>query len=52
MIPQEDMRKKNTLDETKAQRLRRGRRKFVRLAGKIDFRDDWDYKAARRRSRA
>jgi hypothetical protein len=29
---------------------RRKRRNFARLFGTIDFRPDWDYKKARRRS--
>jgi hypothetical protein len=29
---------------------RRKRRSFVKLFGTVDFRPDWDYKKARRRS--
>jgi len=37
------------LDEALKLSGRRRRRGFARLFGSVDFRPDWDYKAARRR---
>jgi Arc/MetJ family transcription regulator len=43
--------KRETVNEALAEYVqRRKRRKFVHLFGTIDFRPDWDYKKARRRS--
>jgi Arc/MetJ family transcription regulator len=43
--------KRETVNEALAEYVRRRkRRSFVRLFGTIDFRPDWDYKKARRRS--
>jgi Arc/MetJ family transcription regulator len=42
--------KRETVNEALAEYIRRRRRKqFVKLFGTIDFREDWDYKGARRR---
>ena len=43
--------KRETVNEALAEYIqRRKRRNFVKLFGTIDFRPDWDYKQARRRS--
>jgi Arc/MetJ family transcription regulator len=43
--------KRETVNEAlKEYVLRRRRRNFVKLFGTVDFRPDWDYKKARRRS--
>jgi Arc/MetJ family transcription regulator len=43
--------KRETVNEALAEYIqRRKRRGFTRLFGTIDFRPDWDYKKARRRS--
>jgi Arc/MetJ family transcription regulator len=43
--------KRETVNEALAEYVqRRKRRNFVKLFGTIDFRADWDYKTARRRS--
>jgi len=43
--------KRDTVNEALAEYVqRRKRRNFVKLFGTIDFRADWDYKRARRRS--
>lgn len=43
--------KRETVNEALAEYVRRRkRRSFVKLFGTIDFRPDWDYKKARRRS--
>jgi Arc/MetJ family transcription regulator len=43
--------KRDTVNEALAEYVqRRKRRHFVRLFGSVDFREDWDYKKARRRS--
>jgi Arc/MetJ family transcription regulator len=43
--------KRETVNEALAEYvLRRKRRNFSKLFGTIDFRPDWDYKKARRRS--
>jgi Arc/MetJ family transcription regulator len=43
--------KRETVNEALAEYIqRRKRRRFARLFGKIDFRPEWDYKKARRRS--
>lgn len=43
--------KRETVNEALAEYVqRRKRRNFARLFGTIDFRPDWDYKKARRRS--
>jgi Arc/MetJ family transcription regulator len=43
--------KRETVNEALAEYIRRRRRRnFSRLFGTIEFREDWDYKAARRRS--
>jgi len=42
--------KRETVNEALAEYIRRRRRQFSRLFGTIDFREDWDYKQARRRS--
>ena len=42
--------KRETVNEALAEYMRRRRRRHVaKLFGTIDFREDWDYKAARRR---
>ncbi len=42
--------KRETVNEALAEYIRRRRRRrFARLFGTIDFRDDWNYKRARRR---
>jgi Arc/MetJ family transcription regulator len=43
--------KRETVNEALAEYIRRRqRRRFAKLFGTIDFREDWDYKQARRRS--
>ncbi len=43
--------KRETVNEALAEYVqRRRRRQFSRLFGTVDFRPDWDYKKARRRS--
>ena len=43
--------KRETVNEALAEYIRRRRRRsFTKLFGTIDFREDWDYKQARRRS--
>jgi Arc/MetJ family transcription regulator len=43
--------KRETVNEALAEYIRRRRRRgFAKLFGTIDFREDWDYKASRRRS--
>ena len=43
--------KRETVNEALAEYVqRRKRRHFARLFGTVDFREDWDYKRARRRS--
>ena len=43
--------KRETVNEALAEYIqRRRRRSFAKLFGTIDFRPDWDYKKARRRS--
>lgn len=43
--------KRETVNEALAEYIqRRKRRRFARLFGTVDFRSDWDYKRARRRS--
>lgn len=43
--------KRETVNEALAEYVqRRKRRHFVKLFGTVDFRTDWDYKKARRRS--
>ena len=42
--------KRETVNEALTEYIRRRRRRFAKLFGTIDFREDWDYKAARRRS--
>jgi Arc/MetJ family transcription regulator len=43
--------KRETVNEALAEYIqRRKRRGFVKLFGTVDFRPDWDYKKARRRS--
>jgi Arc/MetJ family transcription regulator len=42
--------KRETVNEALAEYIRRRRRRhFAKLFGTIDFRKNWDYKAARRR---
>jgi Arc/MetJ family transcription regulator len=42
--------KRETVNEALAEYVqRRKRRQFARLLGTVDFREDWDYKKARRR---
>jgi len=43
--------KRETVNEALTEYIRRRRRRqFAKLFGTIDFREDWDYKTARRRS--
>jgi Arc/MetJ family transcription regulator len=43
--------KRETVNEALAEYVQRRRRRgFVKLFGAVDFRRDWDYKRARRRS--
>lgn len=43
--------KRETVNDALAEYVqRRKRRHFVKLFGSVDFRADWDYKKARRRS--
>jgi Arc/MetJ family transcription regulator len=43
--------KRETVNEALAEYIQRRRRRgFAKLFGTIDFRPDWDYKKARRRS--
>jgi Arc/MetJ family transcription regulator len=43
--------KRETVNEALAEYIQRRKRgRFVKLFGTVDFRPDWDYKKARRRS--
>ena len=43
--------KRETVNEALAEYIRRRRRRhFAKLFGTIEFREDWDYEAGRRRS--
>jgi Arc/MetJ family transcription regulator len=43
--------KRETVNEALSEYIRRRkRRRFAKLFGTVDFREDWDYKKARRRA--